>query len=78
MMIHARAYADIQLISFAFEHRVFACVDAWLIFATKHFTDKYGMPCQRVHFGSVLVREAFCREIVQRIATRKHAMFERK
>ena len=68
----------LQSISLAFEHCVFACVDAWLIFATKRFTDKYGMQCQRVPFGSVLIREAFCREVEPRIATRKHAMFERK
>ena len=68
----------VQSISFAFKHCVLACVDAWLIFVTKRFTDKYGMHCQRVPIGSVLVREAFCHEIEPRIATRKHTMFKRK
>ena len=52
----------VQSISFAFEHRVFACGDAWLYFATKSFTDEYGTKGHTLTMHSVLVREAFCRE----------------
>ena len=41
-VVYVRTYEYIQSFSLAFEHRVFACGDAWLYFVTKSFTDKYG------------------------------------
>ena len=53
---------QVQLISLAFEHYVFACGNAWLYLATNSFTDKYGTKGHTLSMHSVLVREAFCRE----------------
>ena len=60
---------------YVFEHCMCRCVAN---FHDKKLHRQVQNASTAVPFRSVLVREAICRQIEPRIATRKHIMFERK